>query len=378
MNCAASPRLSEGLQRGATQYAAEGTAAHYIAAVCQKNGTTPDRWLGQTAKVEGFDVEITQEMVDAVQDFLTYCEVTLYTPFDDVMVEVDLTPGLSTVHPKLGGHADRVTYNPNTGLLRVIDLKYGSGVFVSAVDNKQLRIYALGALLTYPTLRVENVETIIAQPRWEYEGGRFRSETFAAIDLLDFTADILDAVEATENPAAAPNPGDKQCQWCAAASVPGRCPALETRQNALMAKEFENLDANLPAPAYDVNKLAWALDQLALVEKRAENIRQFAYAEAERGIVIPGWKLVDKVARRKWKSAESASAKITAAECYTQPEIKSPAQVEKIVGKKVFAQEYADLCEQVSSGHTLAPESDRRPAVNLIEAADFKPVGESN
>lgn len=366
MNCFASPRLCAGLERKTSHYAAEGTAAHHIAAICQKNSTTPDKWLGQMAKVEGFEVEISQEMVAAVQEFLDSLEDA---PF--VHVEVSLTAALKKLHPKLGGSADRVEWWPEKRLLRVNDLKYGSGRFVSVTGNKQLRIYALGVLLSFPEYAAERVEIVISQPRMDSDDGKFRSETFDAIDLLDFTADILEAVKRTQDPDAAATPGDKQCQWCAAAAVPGRCPSMEAAQHALMKMDFQPVQEG-----YDVNKLAEALDLLPMLEKRIEAIRQFAYGEAESGVTIPRWKLVEKIGRRKWKSEDIARERITDPKFYKPAELMSPAQVEKLQGKAQFARTFAEYCETVSSGHTLAPEADRRPAVKLISASDFEPVQE--
>ena len=372
MACAASPRLSVGIERASSAYAAEGTAAHYLAAQALNHETSlPDSMVGKVAQVEGHEVTITEEMIEAVLAYVKFVR-SLVGKGDKLFVEVEVTLALKKLHPKLGGHADAVAWKPKAATLHVVDLKFGSGVFVSVVDNKQLRTYALGALLSFPQFKAQKISVTIAQPRLENEDGQFRTETFDAFDLLDFAGSLIQSAQRTEDPAAQPVPGEKQCRWCAAASVPGRCPAMEQAQHRALSTEFADLDANLPAKPYDPAKLAEALALFPLLEARIEAVRAFAYSEAERGAAIPHWKLVAKRGRRQWVSEDAVRRKLLhKQEYYTEPKLKSPAQIEAILGKKVFAAEAAELCEMVSSGNTLAPEADPRPAVKLISADDF-------
>ena len=53
-------------------------------------------------------------------------------------------------------------------MLDVVDLKYGKGVAVSAEDNPQMKLYALGALKLFDSLYdIETVRMSICQPRLE-------------------------------------------------------------------------------------------------------------------------------------------------------------------------------------------------------------------
>lgn len=367
MACPASPSRSVGLENKATIYAATGTAAHYIAAECQNSGIKPDRWLGQKASVEGYEIDIDQEMIDAINLYLTNIYAS-ERKGDRCFVEADISAALRQLHPKLGGHADRIMWRESEKLLRVYDFKYGAGVYVEVIDNKQMKTYALGALLSFPQFHADRVEVVIVQPRLGDDAG-FRSDTFPAIDLLDFSADLLDAARATEAADPKAVAGDKQCRWCPAARVPGRCPELEQRQAVVMADHFDNLDAR----SYSVYKLSEALVMLPLLEARIEAIRSFAYGEAEKGVEIPGFKVVEKRAVRRWKSEDEVKSRVLHnPEFYTLPKLKSPHQIEQIVGKKVFAEKMADLTEKVSSGHTLAPADDPRPAVKLLTVDHFE------
>ena len=51
-------------------------------------------------------------------------------------------------------------------VLEVVDLKFGRGVQVSAVDNSQMRLYALGAMNLFSVLyNINTVKMTIHQPR---------------------------------------------------------------------------------------------------------------------------------------------------------------------------------------------------------------------
>jgi len=158
-------------------------------------------------------------------------------------------------------------------------------------------------------------------------------------------------------------PGKEQCRFCPALHI---CPALETAQHALVATEFT------PAVKYDAQKLADALSQIPMVEARITALREFAYAEAERGNVVPGYKLVDKRAYRSWTDEDAVIkwAKASAVDPYAPPEIKSPAQMEKGL-KKPEKEALKQFTESKSSGRTLVPVADERPEAKRLTAVDF-------
>jgi hypothetical protein len=92
-------------------------------------------------------------------------------------------------------------------------------------------------------------------------------------------------------------------------------------------------------------------------------------AVLEDGGEVPGWKLVQKRASRKWSDEEAVEKKLKALkislmDAKERPTLKSPAQIEKLC--KAEGKDFtklADLVVSESSGTTLAPASDKRPAV---------------
>lgn len=157
---------------------------------------------------------------------------------------------------------------------------------------------------------------------------------------------------------------EKACRWCLAAP---KCPLLAQKAQVMAKKVFT------PGLPYNPASLADTLDFLPLWEAYIKNVREFAYSEAEKGVEIPGHKLVEKVARRKWRNedevAQSLMPLIENDDLYERKLI-SPAAAEKLLSKEERAK-LAELVVKESSGHVLVPESDKRPAVKLDAASAF-------
>jgi hypothetical protein len=353
---------------GVSEYAATGTFAHSIAAVCLTENRKPAEWLGNTAIVDGFTVKCDQEMVDGITVYLDAIADDLQSG-DITWTEMPLLTALQRVDPDMGGTADHVRYRPSTRHLRVTDLKYGAGTYVEVDDNEQAKIYGLGAMLETNML-VHEVELVIVQPRYE-RAEAVRSWTFKAVEILEFIADIKKAADLTRDPFAQRVTGPQCEHFCPNART---CPELEKKEHALVAMDFSAVTV------YDPVKLATALEAIPLVKQRIKAIEEFAYAEATKGAVIPGWKLVDKRATRKWKSADEVKqwAAMLGIDPFEPAELMSPAQLEKKLaetapkGKKKEAGKVLEpLVEKISSGTALVPESDDRAPAKTISVDDF-------
>ena len=116
-------------------------------------------------------------------------------------------------------------------------------------------------------------------------------------------------------------------------------------------------------------KISRALEMAQIAEDWAKGVRELAQTLLENNAPVPGWKLVPKVARRQWANEERAREALTEmgldSEELIVTELKSPAQVEKVL-KKHKLQLPRDLTVSISSGNTIAPESDPRPAVLTV------------
>lgn len=199
MPCPASIRLSDGVPHVESPYASLGTMAHSIAAYCLKQNLNADA--------------IVEDHADSIQFYLDFCR-----RYPGGRAEVDLTPQLSKLDPDTGGTADYIAVVDQGNRLIVTDFKFGTGVPVPAEGNKQLKLYALGALLDC-FIPPKEVEVAIVQPRLENPDDWVQRHVFPAFELLDFAGEVVQAAAATRNPDAQPVPGEEQCRWCQAAKA---------------------------------------------------------------------------------------------------------------------------------------------------------------
>ena len=374
--CPGSVRMTEGMPDIESEYAVEGTVAHELLNRALTKRLPADTWLG----TESHGVEITDEMCEYVQSVVDYVwSVFEKDPAAQMWLEYKFTLGPLNPPAPMFGTADVVLWMPATATLVVIDLKYGRGVLVEVHDNPQTLYYALGALLELErekTLRgaVKQVLTVIAQPRIDHPDGMAREALSTYEDVVAFAGELMDRAAATLVADAPLVPGD-WCQFCKAAGV---CPALKAQATAVAMVEFEDLPASRPpAPeTLPVEVLSDILSKAGLLEDWLAAVRAFIVGKLERGESVPGWKLIDKRANRKW-AAESATLAwlldqgINTNECMTSPELKSVAQVEKITKAVGVGKVPAELFTQVSSGYKLAPDTDPHPAAVLGPAVDF-------
>lgn len=352
--CPGSVRLSAGMPNTSSAYAQEGTDAHEKAADLLKGVPLP-----------GCDPEMREAIdvyVNAVKD---HC-----VPGATLLVEHRFD--LSAVFPGCFGTCDAVVYNPHNRVLYVFDYKHGAGIPVEVKANPQLRYYALGALVTLPDFKPRKAVMVIVQPRCNHPDGPIREDEIDALDLLDFRADLVAYAKETERADAPLNPGD-HCRFCPGAAV---CPALHAKAQTVAKLEFS------PATAYDPAALRTALDSREVVKAWLKALDEFAYHEAEAGRCPPGYKLVAKRATRKHKNeADSVEylqdAGFAPSQIYERS-LKSPAQIEALFPEKGVPEGLAVLFESVSSGHTLVPNSDKRPAVKPNAADEFTAVPKSN
>jgi len=96
-------------------------------------------------------------------------------------------------------------------------------------------------------------------------------------------------------------------------------------------------------------------------------LQALAQQMLEEGQPVGGWKLVPKRATRQWTDDDTAAEWLEAIGVYPlqEPKVISPAVAEKAL-KKAKIELPADLVVAVSSGNTLAPGDDPRPAALQI------------
>lgn len=368
INCPGSIRLSEGLPNYSSEYAREGTAAHEVAEMCLKNGKDAIEFLGAEIKVEGHLVEVTEEMCEAVQVFVSH--VRKVAGKRQLMVEQKFD--LSPLNPpdEMYGTSDAVVWDEKTKILDVTDYKHGKGVAVDVIENEQLSIYGIGSVLKLGK-KPKKIRLHVIQPRAHHPDGPIRIVEYTYAQLVAFKKLLFAAAAETLKPDAKLQVG----AWCRFCPAMPKCPAqhkhaIETAQEDFAVVKYE---PSLPSPeVLSDEQITLILERSGDVIAWLRSIEASIHQRLANGGEFEGFKLVDKRANRKWKDPDQASSELErhlGEKAYVRKPL-SPAQAEKelkVVGKTLNA----DLFVKESSGTNLVKASDPRPASTRAAADEF-------
>jgi hypothetical protein len=323
-------------------HADRGTMLHEAISTILSDGTV------RAGMYKHKDQLLTQELYDEkiVTALAALDEVD---PDGELVYEVETRVGFGDLLPGVFGSTDLVGRIGNRAL--VLDWKFGDGVVVDAVDNAQLMFYAAAAMRTeklqWAFEGADEIECVIVQPpairRWTTTVGRIKQ----------FEHELVAAVKTALKDDAPLAQGD-HCRWCAAKPI---CPQMTGAVDRALKQQLINLD---------VDTLGKYLKNADLLEDWIKDLRALAFGMLEKGVAVPGVKIVQKQARRKWTDDNKAKDALLSLglkeSVVVETSIMSPAQAEKAL-KKRFSELPEDLIKSESSGTTLAPEDDPRPAV---------------
>lgn len=247
-------------------------------------------------------------------------------------------------------------------VLDLIDLKYGKGVPVSAVLNRQMMLYALGALREFDFLYdIQTVRMTIYQPRldtisvWELSVDELRS--WAEGELKPRAAMAFDGKGDF-------SPGS-HCRFCKAKAV---CKANADKN--LEIAQYEFADSNL----LDDGQIADILNRAEQFTQWLNAVQDHAFTEALNGKKWPGWKLVEGRSNRAYSSQTAVADKLISEgfkeeAIYKPKELLTITAMEKAITKKLFEATLADLIVKPPGKPALVPESDKRPELNSVASA---------
>lgn len=364
INCTAAPRLEATMEDSGSSYAAEGTLAHAYCAMKLKG------FLGRDTSAEAEEIRELEslyhtgemdEYTDAYKTIVLekYNAARAVTRDAQLLVETRLD--FSNYIPDAFGTADAIIIADGT--MEVIDFKYGKGVRVSAFRNPQMMIYALGAYDRFNfEYRIDRVRMTIVQPRID----NLSEFELPVSDLLAWTDEVLvpKAHEAYGGNGAQV-PGD-WCQFCKVKSI---CRAL--------AEKCTGAASGYPDPKLlsPEELAADVLPLLATVKTWLAGVEDYALQQALGGVKLPGWKVVEGRSVRKITDQDAAAVALCdagyeIADISKPWELRTITELEKLVGKKQFAAICNDFIEKPKGKPTLAPESDKRPAIDPV-AEDF-------
>ncbi len=361
MACPGSVRLSRSAPPSFdSKYALEGTQAHECLEFIVR-------------RYSNFQKAIEQALLKWPEEMVGHCAASAVQIFElkpsktaKLLIETRVV--LRQISHRFYGTLD-YAWLEDWGTVVVIDFKYGAGVSVlpfgeDGEPNPQLMYYAAG-LAREHDYEFETVRLAIIQPRvWSEDDNPVTSGDTSIKAIRAFEKKIKAAMERANAPDAPLEAGD-HCRWCPAAAT---CPELShaTMDGAGVVFDIENGLTATPEPlALTENTMGKMLQACSQLETWTRAVRERAFRMLEDGKKIPGYKLVAKRAQRIWlPGAEMKAAAEFGKDAYdTNPEFLSPAKLEKRFGAKAKAFT-AEFTSAVSTGFTIAPDSDRRSEVN--------------
>ena len=373
--CAGSVAAEDGLADKTSSFAEEGTRAHEMAEQCLAIAHNYPEHVDFDDWPRYAQIKSEEYLSHVVDDTEMGGHVSMYVEYVNRLIgdcdvyAIEQRVDYSDWVEGGFGTADAVIVTDN--VLHVCDLKFGMGVRVDAEENPQGMLYALGAYAKYSQEHTIGVVRIsIIQPRLDHI-----SEWEISVErLLRWAEWVSQRAEATQDPDAERVPGEKQCRFCKAKAT---CAALMDYTEAVIMANFDDLDGVPKANTLSDAALRKALDAKGLIEGWLSAVETVVKERLEGGDGFPGYKLVEGRSQRRWsneKAAEAVLVDLVGQDKAFAVKLISPSQAEKVLGK-VRKEDIADLITKPSGAPTLAPESDKRPAVNLADD-DFDVIDE--
>lgn len=360
----------EGLEKPVTD------AADYLKVFPDGSHQCPD--VPNTLRVTAETCEIAQYYIDYCRRESVGAEVTF------IEHRVAFNESLK-VDGGAEGTIDFVALWPDRVL--VVDLKAG---YTKVMAGSQLKRYALGVREQYGHLAdFEAFKLAIVQPKLDH----IDEIELTDAELTEYATmaaacawQVREAVRLKDDPTLDQaewelsflNPGEEQCRWCKAKAF---CPALAKEVVSMVspnAEGMEDLTAPLvPAEAYAPEFLGLAMSKVGMIEDWCKAVRAEVERQLVQGNPVAGYKLVQgRKGPRAWTNEQEVEKllrvkfRLKVDEAF-KLELISPAAAEKILGKQQKRWSQLEPFIAQSDGKpSVAPESDKRPALSLAPSAD--------
>ena len=353
LNCLPSARLELEFVNNESSAAAEGTAAH---ALCEHK-LKKALHMRSKRPVSVYNSDEMEEHSDAYVEFVMEQLELAKQSCTDPLILIEQRLDFSCYVPQGFGTGDCIIIADKK--LHIIDFKYGMGVLVDAVDNPQMKLYALGALEIYDSLYdIEEVFMTIFQPRRE----NVSTWTIRVEDLKDWAEkELKPRAKKAYDGEGEYLPGE----WCTFCRAAVKCRARAEEKLKLAQSEFK-----LP-PLLTDSEIEEVLSKLSDLTKWANEIIAYATdAAVNHGKEWHGFKVVEGRSVRKYKD-EDAVAEVAKANGYKdifRQSLITLTEMERLMGKSKFEKILGDLIYKPPGKPTLVPLSDKRPAMNVSNA----------
>ena len=355
LECPPSAMLEKDIPEETSVYAEEGSAAHEAAeykvhCYLGQKGITPP-------STGDFDADEIDRYTDSYLYYVTDKIESIRRSCPDVLVMVEQRLNFSNYVPGGFGTGDLVIMADD--VIQVIDFKYGKGVEVSAENNPQMMLYALGALNLYDYLYdVKTIKTAIVQPRlnniseWE----------ISVEDLLEWAEHTLKPIAELAANGDGEFKAGSHCRFCKFRAV--------CRKRSEFMLEAAKYDFAPPAKLTD-EEIAEILKISSDLAKWAESVFNYAQAKAiNEGKHWNGFKVVEGSSKRRY-SDEKKIAAICRRHGYKFSKIYKKSLIgitdmEKLMGRDKFNKLLGKYVIKPKGKPVLAPESDKRKEVSIF------------
>ena len=375
LKCTAAPRFEEGLPENTSEYAEEGRLAHAIGELKVLKKCTPmstrayNTRLNMLKKNSLYDPEM-DKTTDLYLEHITE-QVMDYDSVPTVAVEVRVD--FSDYVPEGFGTCDCCIIGGD--LLSITDYKHGKGVPVSAVGNPQMKLYALGALRRYAAVfgdAIKRVRMTVDQPRLD----SYTTDEITVEELRAWGESIKPIAQKAYSGLGEFVPGD-HCRFCRGKA---QCRARANINTAL--EDFKDCvpagqQTSENSKVLSDGEIGDLLERGAQLVQWYKDLEAYATEALLAGKEIPGWKLVAGRSNRTFTDQDAAIQAVIAAG-YDEALVydrkpKSLSELEKLMGKKEFAEKIGSYVIKPQGKPTLAPASDKREPYNSV-VTDFANV----
>ena len=343
LECPPSAVANEAYPNQDTVFTNEGTLAHEVAEFMARNG-----YYSRKDAAEG----VTVEMVECAKGYADYIEEQKKSNDAIVLLEqrVDFSPWV----PDGFGTCDCIIIHNDT--LTIIDYKYGQGVAVSAVDNPQMKLYALGAMNDYGiAMDVKKVELHIFQPRLN----NISTDHLSVEELMEWADKTVKPVAEKAVQGKGKYAPGEHCRFC---QHGGKCRAL----TKMCTEYLDTHGLRVALPVLAPHEVADVLRMEPMITLWLKKVKDQALTSLMNGDEIPGYKVVAGRGSRSWADDLEVTNILKASgykyEDITKTTLLSVAQLETAIGKKKVAELVGGHILSYTGSPTIAPITDKRPA----------------
>ena len=367
MACPPSARLEQKFPQSTSPYAEEGTLAHELGEITLRKNLgeySTRKYNSELKKIKANEL-YTADMPDYVDLYVTTCMEKLAEAKEstsDAVAVVEQRLDFSRWVPDGFGTGDFVIIADGT--MEICDLKYGKGVAVSAIENKQMRLYALGAISQFEFLYdIQKVKMTIIQPRLD----SISTDEITVEELMYWAEYTVKPIAEKAIKGEGKFCAGDHCKFCRAKAV---CKARADKNMELAKYDFET------PQTLDNEDISFILSRVDELVNWATDVKEYALTMALQGEEFYGFKVVEGRSNRKYTDTNKI-AEILIANEFTEDKIYKPQELltltnmEKVVGKKALLELIGDYIIKPPGKPTLAPVSDKRPVYNPAKA-DFE------